>query len=185
MANNSIIIIIVVFCCCILLFTGLGIGGYFYYENVVVPSSTTTLAPVSASTTTLAPVSASTTTLAPVSASRTTTFAPVPAPTTTTLAPVPAPTTTKVNLKDLWKLPPINCVDLNSNYVKKPVSSWTIDDRNTAIWLLNHMESNWSLEYLQGLSNELLKNALDDPIHCGGKSSQLSSSNSNIVSNTM
>lgn len=65
---------------------------------------------------------------------------------------------------------PISCAALNARYRNIPVNSWTDDDRNTAIWLINVTSPSLTVPYLQGLSNivlgPILQNICDQQKNC-------------------
>jgi hypothetical protein len=54
-----------------------------------------------------------------------------------------------------------DCKAKNSNYVEKNADEWSNSDRNTAIWLINNINSSETVPVLQGLLNTELKTKLD------------------------
>lgn len=61
--------------------------------------------------------------------------------------------------------PSVDCPKLNSNYRSIPYTSWTDNDRNTAIWIINNQYPTLQVSYLQGLNNATLQVILQQ--YCG------------------
>ena len=62
-------------------------------------------------------------------------------------------------------MPPVDCPKLNGNYRSIPYTSWTDNDRNTAIWIINNQYPTLPVPYLQGINNATLQIILQQ--YCG------------------